>query len=115
MTAIPAAQKIERPRELSGWTWRISVEGAKIYVTVNHDGGRILEVFVSNGPLSPSVGLLASRMLQAGFPAKEVARLLDKVVGTHAIPFEDSVCTSLEQAVAACIRLAEARVASGNA
>jgi hypothetical protein len=115
VTAIKAEEKIERPRELSGWTWRIAVDGAKIYVTVNHDGGRILEVFVSNGPLSPSVGLLASRMLQAGFSPKEVARLLDKVIGTHAIPFEDRICTSLEQAVAACIRLAEARVTSGNA
>ena len=32
------------------------------------------------------------------------------VIGTHAIPFEDRICTSLEQAVAACIRLAQGRV-----
>jgi hypothetical protein len=104
--------KIERPRELEGWTWRIQIESAKVYVTVNHDGAQVLEVFVSNGPLSPSVGLLASKMLQAGFTPGELARTLDKVIGTHSIPFDGRVCTSLEQAVAECIRTAERRVAA---
>jgi hypothetical protein len=110
--ATAALQKLERPRELAGWTWRISIDSAKVYVTVNHDGEGVLEVFVSNGPLSPSVGLLASKMLQAGFTPAEVARTLDKVIGTHSIPFDGRVCTSLEQAVAECIRLAERRVAA---
>lgn len=102
--------KIDRPRELSGWTWRITVETVKVYVTVNHDGRRVLEVFVSNGPLSPSVGLLASKMLQAGFSPSELARTLDKVIGTHSIPFGGRICSSLEQTVAECIRIAEARL-----
>ena len=105
-----AAKKLQRPRELTGWTWRIDVDAIKVYVTVNHDGQQVLEVFISNGPLSPSVGLLASKMLQAGFPPSEVARSLDKVIGTHSIPFGSRICSSLEQAVAECIRTAEKRL-----
>ena len=57
---------VERPRELQGSTWRIPFEGQNLYVTVNHDGERILEVFVA-GPISEGVGLLASKMLRGGF------------------------------------------------
>src|SRR5207245_9571522 len=38
------ASRVERPRELQGSTWRIPFEGNNLYVTVNHDGKRILEV-----------------------------------------------------------------------
>src|SRR3712207_2861075 len=42
-----SAQRIERPRELSGFTWQIPFDGANLYVTVNHDGRDILEVFAT--------------------------------------------------------------------
>src|SRR5262249_48786063 len=80
-TMGPAIARDARPRELAGWTWRIDLEGARLYLVVNHDGVRVVEVFVSGGPLSPSVGLLASKMLQRGFTVRDVARLLDKVTG----------------------------------
>ena len=45
LTAI----RIERPRELSGATWQIPFDGQNLYVTVNHDGSMIQEVFAT-GP-----------------------------------------------------------------
>jgi ribonucleoside-diphosphate reductase alpha chain len=104
-----AASRVERPRELKGSTWRIPFEGQNLYVTVNHDGRRILEVFVA-GPISPGVGLLASKMLRGGFDAKEVARSLDKVTSTHAVWFNERLLTSPEQAVAECLLLIDRRI-----
>src|SRR5260370_33732907 len=74
LTAI----RIERPRELSGATWQIPFDGQNLYVTVNHEGHMIQEVFAT-GPISGGVGLLASKMLRGGFDAAEVAYSLNKV------------------------------------
>ena len=52
------AIRLERPRELSGATWRIPFDGQNLYVTVNHDGQMIQEVFAT-GPISGGVGMLA--------------------------------------------------------
>ncbi len=102
-------QRIERPRELQGSTWRIPFENQNLFVTVNHDGMRILEVFVA-GPISAGVGLLASKMLRGGFDVKEVARSLNKVTGTHAVWFNERLLTSPEQAVAECLFLIDRRL-----
>ena len=56
--------RYDRPRELQGATWRIPFDGRNLYVTVNHDGARVLEVFAT-GPISEGVGLLASAHLLA--------------------------------------------------
>lgn len=104
-----SAEKIERPRELQGSTWRITFDNANLYVTVNHDGRQVLEVFAT-GPISESVGLLASRMLRGGFQVKEVARSLNKVTGTHAVWFNERLLTSPEQAIAECLLLIDRRL-----
>ncbi len=106
---VTAAQRVTRPRELQGSTWRIPFEGHNLYVTVNHDGERILEIFVA-GPISAGVGLLASKMLRGGFDAKDVARSLDKVTATHAVWFNERLLTSPEQAVAECLLLIDRRL-----
>ena len=49
--------RIERPRELTGSTWQIPFDHQNLYVTVNHDGVRVLEVFATGAGLSVSVGL----------------------------------------------------------
>jgi ribonucleoside-diphosphate reductase alpha chain len=103
--------RIERPRELSGFTWQIPFDGQNLYVTVNHDGREILEVFAT-GPISGGVGLLASKMLRGGFDAREVARSLNKVTGTHSVWFNERLLTSPEQAVAECIMLTARRMQS---
>jgi ribonucleoside-diphosphate reductase alpha chain len=103
------AVRIERPRELRGFTWQIPFDGANLYVTVNHDGRSILEVFAT-GPISGGVGLLASKMLRGGFDAKEVARSLNKVTGTHSVWFNQRLLTSPEQAVSECILLTDRRL-----
>lgn len=100
---------IERPRELQGSTWRIPFDGVNLYVTVNHNGERVLEVFAT-GPISEGVGLLASRMLRGGFDVKEVARSLNKVTATHAVWFNERLLTSPEQAIAECLLLIERRL-----
>ena len=102
-------ERIERPRELQGSTWRIPFENQNLYVTVNHDRHRILEVFVA-GPISAGVGLLASKMLRGGFEVKELARSLNKVTGTHAVWFNERLLTSPEQAVAECLLLIDRRL-----
>ncbi len=107
-----AAIRIERPRELSGATWRIPFDGQNLYVTVNHDGQMIQEVFAT-GPISGGVGLLASKMLRGGFDAAEVAYSLNKVTGTHAVWFNERLLTSPEQAVAECIMITNRRL-TGN-
>lgn len=104
-----ANREIDRPRELAGWTWRIPFDGQNLYVTVNHDGQRVLEVFAA-GPLSVSVGLLASKMLRGGFGTQEVASSLNKVIGTHSVLFNERFCSSPEQAVAECLMLAKRRL-----
>ncbi len=107
--ALPTAQRIERPRELQGSTWRIPFDTQNLYVTVNHNGEKILEVFAA-GPISEGVGLLASKMLRGGFEVKEVAHSLNKVTGTHAVWFNERLLTSPEQAVAECLQLVDRRL-----
>ena len=106
---LPPAERIERPRELQGSTWRIPFENQNLYVTVNHDGQHILEVFVA-GPISAGVGLLASKMLRGGFDVNDVARSLNKVTATHAVWFNERLLTSPEQAVAECLMLVDRRL-----
>ena len=106
-TATPL--HIERPRELQGSTWRIPFDGQNLYVTVNHNGEKVLEVFAT-GPISEGVGLLASKMLRGGFEVKEVARSLNKVTATHAVWFNERLLTSPEQAVAECLLLIDRRL-----
>ena len=50
------AEHIDRPRELQGSTWRIPFDGVNLYVTVNHNGEKVLEIFAT-GPISEGVGL----------------------------------------------------------
>jgi len=101
--------RFSRPRELQGATWRIPFDGRNLYVTVNHDGESILEVFAT-GPVSEGVGLLASKMVRGGFEVREVARSLNKVTGTHAVWFNERLLTSPEQAVAECLLLTDRRL-----
>lgn len=101
--------RVERPRELQGSTWRIPFERQNLYVTVNHDGNSIREIFCA-GPISPGVGLLASKMLRGGFEAKEVAHSLNKVTSSHAVWFNERLLTSPEQAVAECLLLIDRRL-----
>ncbi len=103
------SEHIDRPRELQGSTWRIPFDGQNLYVTVNHNGERVLEVFAT-GPISEGVGLLASKMLRGGFDVKEVARSLNKVTATHAVWFNERLLTSPEQAVAECLLLIDRRI-----
>src|SRR5437762_639627 len=103
------AVRLERPRELSGATWRIPFDGQNLYVTVNHDGQMIQEVFAT-GPISGGVGMLASKMLRGGFDAAEVSYSLNKVTGTHAVWFNERLLTSPEQAVAECIMITNRRL-----
>jgi ribonucleoside-diphosphate reductase alpha chain len=107
---IDAQGKIERPRELTGSTWQIPFDHQNLYVTINHDGQRVLEVFATGAGLSVSVGLLASKMLRGGFEPEEVAASLNKVIGNHSIWFNERLCTSPEQVVAECIMLTKRRL-----
>jgi len=106
---VSTSSRVERPRELQGSTWRIPFENQNLYVTVNHDGERILEIFVA-GPISAGVGLLASKMLRGGFEVNEVSKSLNKVTGTHAVWFNERLLTSPEQAVAECLLLIDRRL-----
>ncbi|GAC1446493.1 MAG: hypothetical protein NVSMB56_05700 [Pyrinomonadaceae bacterium] len=101
--------RVERPRELHGSTWRIPFDGQNLYVTVNHDGQNILEVFAT-GPISGGVGFLASKMLRGGFDVREVASSLNKITGTHSVWFNERLLTSPEQAVAECLLLTSRRI-----
>ena len=80
-------------------------------MTVNHDDHHIMEIFVT-GPISASVGKLASKMMRGGFHAMEVARTLDTTTGTHAVWFNERLLTSPEQAVAECIMIMQRRLTS---
>ncbi len=107
---VNAQGKIERPRELTGSTWQIPFDHQNLYVTINHDGERVLEVFATGAGLSVSVGLLASKMLRGGFGPEEVAASLHKVIGNHSAWFNERLCTSPEQVVAECIMLTKRRL-----
>jgi ribonucleoside-diphosphate reductase alpha chain len=107
---VQPSGKIERPRELTGSTWQISFDHQNLYVTVNHDGVRVLEVFATGAGLSVSVGLLASKMLRGGFEPEQVAASLNKVIGNHSVWFNERLCTSPEQVVAECIMLTKRRL-----
>src|SRR5438034_5108170 len=103
------AIRLERPRELTGATWRIPFDGQNLYVTVNQDPQMIRDVFAT-GPISGGVGMLASKMLRGGFDAAEVAYSLNKVTGTHAVWFNERLLTSPEQAVAECLMITNRRL-----
>jgi ribonucleoside-diphosphate reductase alpha chain len=107
---VEPSGKIERPRELTGSTWQISFDHQNLYVTVNHDGVRVLEIFATGAGLSVSVGLLASKMLRGGFEPEQVAASLNKVIGNHSVWFNERLCTSPEQVVAECIMLTKRRL-----
>ncbi len=109
-TLVAVQPRLERPRELTGSTWQVSFDHQNLYVTINHDGNRVLEVFATGGGLSVSVGLLASKMLRGGFEPEEVAASLNKVIGNHSIWFNARLCTSPEQVVAECIMLTKRRL-----
>ncbi len=104
-----APDREDRPKELKGATWQIKFDAGNLYVTVNHDDRHIMEVFVT-GPISGSVGKLASKMMRGGFHAMEVARTLDTTTGTHAVWFNERLLTSPEQAVAECIMISQRRL-----
>lgn len=108
--SIDIQGKLERPRELIGATWQIPFDHQNLYVTVNHDTHRVLEIFATGGGLSVSVGLLASKMLRGGFEPEEVAASLNKVIGTHSVWFNERLCTSPEQVVAECIMVTKRRI-----
>lgn len=108
-----APDRMDRPRELSGSTWQIEFEGHNLYVTVNHDGKTIQEIFVT-GPISSSVGKLASKMLRGGFHAMEVAKTLNTTTGTHSVWFNERLLTSPEQAIAQCIYIMQARLSENT-
>jgi ribonucleoside-diphosphate reductase alpha chain len=104
-----APNREDRPRELLGATWQIPFERQNLYVTVNHNDYQIMEIFVT-GPISASVGKLASKMMRGGFHAMEVARTLDTTTGIHAVWFNERLLTSPEQAVAECIMIMQRRI-----
>ncbi len=108
--ALAAPEREDRPKELSGSTWQIPFEGAKLYVTVNHNGEHIQEIFVT-GPISSSVGKLASKMLRGAFHVKEVAHMLETTPGTHSVWFNERLLTSPEQAIAECMLIMHRRLA----
>src|SRR5215216_1523572 len=99
----------DRPKELAGSTWQIIFDGQKLYVTVNHDGTTIQEVFVT-GPISSVVGKLASKMLRGGFHVKEVAHTFETTTGTHSVWFNERLLTSPEQAIAECMEIMHRRL-----
>lgn len=103
------AARVDRPRELQGSTWVIPFEERKLYVTVNHDGNHVREIFAT-GPISEGVGLLASKMLRGGFTVREVSHSLNKVTGTNSVWFNERLLTSPEQAIAECLLLTERRL-----
>jgi ribonucleoside-diphosphate reductase alpha chain len=107
---VDASGKTERPRELVGATWQIPFDHQNLYVTVNHDTHRVLEIFATGAGLWVWVGLLASKMLRGGFEPAAVAASLNKVIGTHSVWFNQRLCTSPEQAVAECIMLTKRRI-----
>jgi len=107
--ALIAPDREDRPKELKGSTWQIEFEGANLYVTVNHNGDRILEIFVT-GPISSSVGKLASIMLRGDFHVKEVAHTLETTTGTHSVWFNERLLTSPEQAIAECMSIMHRRL-----
>jgi ribonucleoside-diphosphate reductase alpha chain len=49
-------------------------------------------------------------MLRGGFDDREVARSLNKVIGTHSVWFNERLLTSPEQAVAECLLLTSRRL-----
>jgi len=101
---------IDRPKELSGWTWQIPFEGQNLYVTVNHDSNKILEVLCTGAGVSGGVGRLASMMLRSYGRVSDVVKALNKEIGTHSVWFNTRCCTSPEQAVAECLNIAKRRL-----
>ncbi len=108
--ALAAPDREDRPKELTGSTWQIDFDGSKLYVTVNDNGQQIQEIFVT-GPISSSVGKLASKMLRGGFHVKEVAHMLETTTGTHSVWFNQRLLTSPEQAIAECMLIMQRRLA----
>lgn len=98
-------KKVDRPKVLDGKTWKIPVDESNLYVTINHDKNQILEIFINGGVISETVGLLVSLMLRRSFTSKEIVKTLTKVKGTNTIWFNETYCSSPEQAIAECIKL----------
>lgn len=88
ITAIDAQQllaqmKIKRPRRLSGETFTIETGEGKMYVTINSDDRKPIEVFIEVGKsgqttkvMSEALGRVASIALQHRVPVEEVVKTL---------------------------------------
>ena len=103
-------RKTKRPTELSGWTWCIEFEKQKLFITINHDGANIVEVFATE-MLSERLVSDVCRMLESeDYSVSDVIADLEHLTGTHVAEFDGKAIHSPEHAVAECLRIAEAHL-----
>lgn len=97
-----------RPTELTGWTWMVRFEQQNLFITINHDGSRLRELFATE-MLDEQLTARISQMLDSNeMPISEIIRELERLTGTHVAAFvDDKAIHSPEHAVAECLRLAE--------
>lgn len=113
--SLSTNHKLPRPPRLYGQTFQVEVpDKGNLYITVNHNGERILEVFALGKMISPSVGRAYSELLRYGHPVEAVIKSLRKEENSSAIPFNQRLLRSPEQVMAECLKIVQEDLISGR-
>ena len=108
---------MHRPEFLPGGTWKVKAPGGTVYVTVswNPEENRIVEVFVrenSGNEAWELAGRLLSVLFRSGMSTKQVMKQLLRTRGQSTIVLDGQILTSVAQAIAVILEMAEKHFSS---
>jgi ribonucleoside-diphosphate reductase alpha chain len=102
---------LERPETLEGKTYRIKTGIGNLYVTVNEENGKPVEVFATIGKSGGSIaakaevtGRMVSLALRYGVPVQEIVDQLVDISGSEQIMCGSSLIKSIPDAVGQLLR-----------
>jgi ribonucleoside-diphosphate reductase alpha chain len=97
----------ERPEQLSGFTIKIKTGLGNVYITVNEQEGKPIEIFAIVGKSGQSlmakteaIGRLISLNLQNNVPVEEIVKQLKGIAGGSPLADKDGLILSIPDAIA---------------
>lgn len=98
--------KLERPENLTSFTYKIPTGFGNLYITITEHEGQPFEVFCTIGKSGASImakaevtGRMVSLALRHEVPVKEIVDQLIDIAGSDPIAWKDTVIKSIPDAV----------------
>ena len=103
----------KRPDMLTGLAYEIVMDEIRVQININELEGKPFEIFIQNeGPVEfewiTAVTILVTRLLQAGYPLKQIGEELEGIYGPktgHMIPGTDVKSPSFISRVGRVLRI----------